>query len=131
MNAMTVCRRGGNYSIAANFARMLLENSPLEPQAEKAQRVLMACGDRRDTNQLNYDFRNPFVVCGATFVPIYQGQKVVSCLYCCARFMPAIEGQICSICELAVVGADMPLVFSASLHRRDREGIHLTFLFLC
>lgn len=105
-SAMGLCFKGGNYATAANFARMLLENSPNEAQAKKARQVVQACGDRKDGHQLNYDFRNPFVVCGATFVPIYRGQKDVSCPYCGSRFVPSVEGEMCSICELAVVGAD-------------------------
>ncbi|XP_039141352.1 coatomer subunit alpha-3-like [Dioscorea cayenensis subsp. rotundata] len=105
-SAMTICFKAGNYATASNFARMLLENSPTEPQAKKARQVLQACGDKKDTQQLNYDFRNPFVVCGATLVPIYRGQKDMSCPYCGARFVPAIEGRLCAVCELAVVGSD-------------------------
>ncbi|URE07335.1 hypothetical protein MUK42_20287 [Musa troglodytarum] len=105
-SAMTICYKGGNCSTAANFARMLLENSPTEVQAKKARQLLQHCGDKKDVNQLTYDYRNPFVVCGATFVPIYRGQKDVSCPYCGARFVPTIEGQLCAVCELAVVGAD-------------------------
>ncbi|WOL07591.1 coatomer subunit alpha-1-like [Canna indica] len=105
-NAMTICYKGANYATAANFARMLLENSPTEIQAKKARQVLQHASDKKDTNQLNYDYRNPFVVCGATYVPIYRGQKDVSCPYCGARFVPTIEGQLCSVCELSVVGAD-------------------------
>jgi coatomer protein complex subunit alpha (xenin) len=105
-SAMGLCFKGGNYATAANFARMLLENSPNEAQAKKARQVLQACGDRKDGHQLNYDFRNPFVVCGATFVPIYRGQKDISCPYCTSRFVPSVEGQLCTICELSVVGAD-------------------------
>ena len=55
---------------------------------------------------LNYDFRNPFVVCGETFTPIYRGQKDVSCPYCTTHFVPSIQGNLCTICELAVVGSD-------------------------
>uniref|UniRef100_A0A453JAE7 Coatomer alpha subunit C-terminal domain-containing protein n=1 Tax=Aegilops tauschii subsp. strangulata TaxID=200361 RepID=A0A453JAE7_AEGTS len=88
-SAMGLCFKGGNYATAANFARMLLDNGPNEAQAKKARQVLQACGDRKDAHQLNYDFRNPFVVCGATFVPIYRGQKDVSCPYCASRFVPS------------------------------------------
>ncbi|RWV88819.1 hypothetical protein GW17_00049069, partial [Ensete ventricosum] len=105
-SAMTICYKGGNCTTAANFARMLLESSPTEVQAKKARQLLQHCGDKKDVNQLNYDYRNPFVVCGATFVPIYHGQKDVSCPYCGARFVPTIEGHLCAVCELAVVGAD-------------------------
>ncbi|RWR81791.1 coatomer subunit alpha-1 [Cinnamomum micranthum f. kanehirae] len=108
MSAMSICFKGGNYITAANFARRLLETDPPnESQVKKARQVLQACErNLRDASQLNYDFRNPFVVCGATFVPIYRGQKDVSCPYCGARFVPAIEGQLCAVCDLAVVGAD-------------------------
>ncbi|KAG6475062.1 hypothetical protein ZIOFF_064279 [Zingiber officinale] len=105
-NAMTVCYKGGNYATAANFARMLLENSPTEIQAKKARQVLQHASDKKDASQLNYDYRNPFVVCGETYVPIYRGQRDVSCSYCGARFVPSVEGHLCSVCELAVVGAD-------------------------
>ncbi|XP_031494258.1 coatomer subunit alpha-1-like [Nymphaea colorata] len=107
LNAMSVCFKGGNYATAASFARRLLETDPPATQASKARQVLQACEkNMKDANQLNYDFRNPFVVCGATFVPIYRGQKDVACPYCTSRFVPAIEGQLCTVCDLAVVGAD-------------------------
>ncbi|KAJ3697227.1 hypothetical protein LUZ61_000932 [Rhynchospora tenuis] len=103
-SAMSICYSKKNKATAANFARMLLDNSPNEAMAKKARQVIQAA--EADEKELNYDFRNPFVVCGATFVPIYRGQKDVSCPYCGARFVPAVEGQVCNICELAVVGAD-------------------------
>ncbi|KAJ4756231.1 Coatomer subunit alpha [Rhynchospora pubera] len=103
-SAMSICYSKKNKATAANFARMLLDNSPNEAMAKKARQVIQAAA--ADETELNYDFRNPFVVCGATFVPIYRGQKDVSCPYCGARFVLAVEGQVCNICELAVVGAD-------------------------
>ncbi|XP_043714233.1 coatomer subunit alpha-1 [Telopea speciosissima] len=108
LNAMTVCYKAGNLSTAANFARRLLETNPtIESQAKTARQVLQAAEkNMKDVSQLNYDFRNPFVVCGATHVPIYRGQKDVSCPYCSSRFVPAQEGQLCTVCDLAVVGAD-------------------------
>ena len=107
-NAMTVCFKNKNLATAANFARRLLEtNPPNENQARSARQVLAASErNMTDAAQLNYDFRNPFVVCGATYVPIYRGQKDVSCPYCGSRFVPSHEGQLCTVCDLAVVGAD-------------------------
>ncbi|GAB4837857.1 hypothetical protein Ancab_027383 [Ancistrocladus abbreviatus] len=108
LNAMTVCYKAKNLSTAANFARRLLETNPtIENQAKTARQVLQAAErNMTDAAQLNYDFRNPFVVCGATYVPIYRGQKDVSCPYCASRFVPSQEGQMCNVCELSVVGAD-------------------------
>ncbi|KAL0360610.1 UNVERIFIED_CONTAM: Coatomer subunit alpha-1 [Sesamum radiatum] len=108
LNAMTVCFKAQNLSTAANFARRLLETNPSnENQARTARQVLQAAErNMRDATQLNYDFRNPFVVCGATYVPIYRGQKDVTCPYCQTHFVPSQQGQLCTVCELSVVGAD-------------------------
>uniref|UniRef100_A0A0C9RN30 Coatomer subunit alpha n=1 Tax=Wollemia nobilis TaxID=56998 RepID=A0A0C9RN30_9CONI len=107
LNAMGVCYKHGNLNTAANFARRLLETEPSANIATKARQVLQVCEKQpRDATKLNYDFRNPFVVCGATFTPIYRGQKDVSCPYCTARFVPSTHGNLCPICELAVVGSD-------------------------
>lgn len=107
-NAMTICYKAKNHNTAANFARRLLETNPTnENQASKARQVLQqAEKNMKDVAELNYDFRNPFVICGATYVPIYRGQKDVSCPYCGSRFVPSQEGQLCAVCDLAVVGAD-------------------------
>ncbi|WOG82334.1 hypothetical protein DCAR_0101497 [Daucus carota subsp. sativus] len=107
-NAMTVCFRAKNLNTAGNFARRLLETNPTnENQAKMARQVLQAAEkNMKDASHLNYDFRNPFVVCGATYVPIYRGQKDVSCPYCSSRFVPAQDGQLCNVCDLATVGAD-------------------------
>ncbi|KAL5975482.1 hypothetical protein ACLOJK_019804 [Asimina triloba] len=42
----------------------------------------------------------------AIFVPIYCGKKDFLCPYCGARFVSPIEGQLCTFCDLIVVGAD-------------------------
>jgi coatomer protein complex subunit alpha (xenin) len=107
-NAMSVCYRAKNLATAANFARRLLETNPtIENQAKTARQVLAAAErNMTDATQLNYDFRNPFVTCGATYVPIYRGQKDVACPYCSSRFVPSQEGQLCTVCDISVVGAD-------------------------
>ncbi|CAE6000516.1 unnamed protein product [Arabidopsis arenosa] len=116
-SAMTVCYKAKNMATAAHFARSLLDTNPtIESQARTARQVMQAA-DRNmtDATALNYDFRNPFVICGSTYVPIYKGQKDVACPYCTARFVPSQEGNICSVCDLAVIGADASgLLCSAS-----------------
>ncbi|GAB2267669.1 hypothetical protein Dimus_002652 [Dionaea muscipula] len=108
INAMTVCYKAKNLATAANFARRLLETNPtIESQAKTARQVLQAAERNMvDVAELNYDFRNPFVICGSTFVPIYRGSKDVLCPYCGSHYVPSQEGQICNVCELAEVGAD-------------------------
>ncbi|GAA0140874.1 vesicle coat protein [Lithospermum erythrorhizon] len=108
LNAMTVCYKAGNLATAANFARRLLESNSTNEKHNKTARSVLQAAEKnmKDATQLNYDFRNPFVVCGATYVPIYRGQKDVTCPYCSAHFVPSQQGQICSVCDLAEVGAD-------------------------
>ncbi|ESQ53157.1 hypothetical protein EUTSA_v10024240mg [Eutrema salsugineum] len=108
LSAMSVCYKAKNLATASNFARRLLETNPtVESQAKTARQVIQAAErNMTDETKLNYDFRNPFVICGATYVPIYRGQKDVSCPYCTARFVPGQEGNICTVCDLAVIGAD-------------------------
>lgn len=108
MNAMTVCYKAGNLITASNFARRLLETNPTAENQMKTARSVMQAAEKnmKDKTQLNYDFRNPFVVCGATYVPIYRGQKDVLCPYCTSHFVLSQEGQLCTVCDLAVVGSD-------------------------
>ncbi|KAF5185856.1 Coatomer subunit alpha-1 [Thalictrum thalictroides] len=108
INAMRNCYKEKNLNAAANFARRFLETNPTnENQAKTARQVLQSAEkNMRDENPLNYDFRNPFVVCGATYVPIYQGQKDVACPYCGSRFVPSQQAQLCTVCDLAMVGSD-------------------------
>ncbi|MCO5552717.1 hypothetical protein L7F22_006234 [Adiantum nelumboides] len=106
-SAMALAYKGKNFITASTFCRRLLELNPNPQTAAKARQVLAACEKNPcDENQLNYDPRNPFTVCGATFKPIYKGSKDVTCPYCAARFVPEIAGRICSVCNLAAVGAD-------------------------
>ncbi|GLJ14129.1 hypothetical protein SUGI_0226700 [Cryptomeria japonica] len=107
LNAMGICYKSGNYSTAANMACRLLETDPPTSHATKASQVLQACErNLQDANQVNYDFRNPFVVCASSFTPIYHGQKSVSCPYCTSQFVPTMSGKICTTCNLSIVGSD-------------------------
>ena len=116
LNAMIVCYKAGNLITAANFARRLLETNPKDNHAKTARQA--AGRNMKDASQLNYDFRNPFVVCGATYVPIYRGQKNTSCPYCSSHFVPAQEGKLCTVCNLAVVGSDASGLLCSPSHIR-------------
>lgn len=104
------------FATTATFCRRLLELSPAAGVATKARQVLQVCErSPKDELQINYDPRNPFVVCAHTFTPIYRGSRDTFCPYCGARFVLDRAGSVCDVCELAVVGADASgLVCSAS-----------------
>ncbi|KAK4793454.1 hypothetical protein SAY86_023889 [Trapa natans] len=121
ISAMNVCFKAKNLATAGNFARRLLESNPANENHAKIARQVLQASERNNTDasQLNYDYRNPFVVCGATYFPIYKGQKYTTCPYCSSRFVPAQEGKLCSVCDLAVVSADTSgLLSSPSQVRR-------------
>uniref|UniRef100_A0A7I4FAI8 Coatomer subunit alpha n=1 Tax=Physcomitrium patens TaxID=3218 RepID=A0A7I4FAI8_PHYPA len=106
-SAMSICFKAKNYNTAASIARRLLELNLSPAVASKTRQVLQVCEKNpRNEMELNYDPRNPFVVCGATYTPIYRGSRDVSCPYCKARFVPETANSLCPVCDLAVVGAD-------------------------
>ncbi|KAM1004428.1 hypothetical protein TB1_004592 [Malus domestica] len=111
------------------------------PAVEKTARQILQAAEKNmtDATQLNYDFRNPFVVCGATYVPIYRGQKDVSCPYCSSRFVPDQEGKLCSFvifqwldqmhlveeCKYASAPAVSAAIFSRNSHESDGSLIFM------
>ena len=69
--------------------------------------VLAACEKTpTDAVELDYDSRNPFVICGKSFTPIYRGSKSKVCSYCGASFLPSADGETCTICEVGTVGGE-------------------------
>lgn len=105
--AMSTCFKLKNYNTTATFCRRLLNLNPTATVAQKARQVLQACEKNpKDEVQLNYDPRNPFVVCGSTLTPIYRNSREVVCPYCAASFVPETAGKLCPVCDLATIGAD-------------------------
>jgi coatomer protein complex subunit alpha (xenin) len=118
-SAMTLAYKGKNYNTASTFCRRLLELNPSPQITAKVRQVLAACEKNpQDEARLNYDPRNPFIVCGATFTPIYRGSKDVICPYCGSHFVPETKGSICPVCELAEVGADASGLLCSSVQVR-------------
>jgi coatomer protein complex subunit alpha (xenin) len=106
-SAMNTAYKAKNYGMASTFGRRLLELSPKQEVATQARKVVKFC-ERNQVDQMkvNYDFRNPFVVCAGTHVPIYQGTPLVRCPYCSAPHSTSYKGRVCGVCELAEVGKD-------------------------
>ena len=106
-SAMTLFFKLKNYDTAAGFCRRLLELNPPVKVAQQAKQVLQACERTPgDEVQLDYDSRNPFVVCAGTFVPIYRGTTSVACPCCSAKFVNEQAGKTCPVCLLGKVGAE-------------------------
>jgi len=106
-SAMTNSYKVKNFHMAGSFARRLLELNPKAEVANQARKVAKLC-DRNpvDQHKVDYDFRNPFVICGSTQTPIYQGSPSVRCPFCQTSHTPASKGSVCNVCSVASVGAE-------------------------
>eukprot|EP01027_Heterolobosea_sp_BB2_P024293 GEZU01036571.1.p1 GENE.GEZU01036571.1~~GEZU01036571.1.p1 ORF type:complete len:1205 (-),score=317.64 GEZU01036571.1:47-3661(-) len=104
-SAMNVAYRAENFGHAAGFARRLLDLNPNESMATKARNYLSKC-EKNPTNKhkINYDERNPFVICGHSLTPIYRGSSMERCSYCFAPYQPQYKGRLCNICQVAEIG---------------------------
>ena len=106
-SAMSLFFKLKNFNTAAGFCRRLLELNPPLKVAQQAKQVLQACERTpKDEVELNYDSRNPFVVCSGTFEPIYRGTKDVACPTCGAKYVAEEAGKVCTVCNLGKIGQD-------------------------
>jgi len=105
--AMTAAYKLKNFNTASSFARRLLELNPKQEISTQARKVIQLCdANPGDAVPLSYDERNPFVVCGASFVPIYRGSALVRCSYCKAAYLPEHKGKPCGTCGLGEIGLE-------------------------
>lgn len=104
---MTICIKLRNFRTAYGFGRRLLDLSSNKPDViEKTQQAMELCEQNglQDEIRLNYDERNPFVVCAGSYTPIYRGNQSIACSYCPAQYKPEFSGRQCSVCGIGTVG---------------------------
>ena len=94
-SAMNLAYKIQNFKLSASFAKRLLELNPQQQIATQA-RKLVAYAEQNNTNKLeiNYDERNPFVICSSSFTPIYKGSSSVQCSYCGSSYQPQFKGKV-------------------------------------
>ncbi|KAI9312090.1 coatomer protein alpha subunit [Dichotomocladium elegans] len=96
-----------NFATASQFATRLLEMAVTKPTADEARQILAVCErTMHDEIQMNYDQYNPFVVCNISFEPIYKGSPKSDCPFCRASYKPEYQGRLCTVCEVAQIGAN-------------------------
>ena len=106
--AMSKAYKLKNFKTAAGVARRLLAQDPPKTKAQQAAAII-AEADRNPTNavELDYDERNPFVMCSVTYKPMYKGvTEPVRCSYCLSPADPAYKGALCPVCKVAKIGID-------------------------
>lgn len=104
-SAMAISFKLKNFVAAASFANRLTKLGPPEKVLRQAQYVI----DEKQKNPtdeiaLDYDDRNPFVVCNISLTPIYAGSDKICCSYCGASYLPKYDGELCTICEMGTIG---------------------------
>ncbi|KAI9497530.1 coatomer protein alpha subunit [Zychaea mexicana] len=96
-----------NFSTASQFSRRLLELAPPKTVADEARQIQSVCErNLHDEIDLAYDQYNPFVVCSISYEPIYKGSPKSDCPFCHASYKPESEGKLCTVCEVAQIGAN-------------------------
>jgi len=105
-SSMNMAARLKNFKLADHLARHLLDLNPPEDFVTHTKKVLRLCEQKgkADTVELNYDPRNPFVLCCQTLAPIYQGSPAINCPYCGSSAKPEFSGKICPICHISQLG---------------------------
>ena len=59
-----------------------------------------------DEVKLEYDDKNPFVVCGLSLRPIYRGTEQARCAFCYQPYLPKHKGETCLVCTVGRVVGD-------------------------
>jgi len=141
--AMALSYKAKNFIHAVGFARRLLERpeaaaAAYEDKAGKARRVVAAYEDKagkarrvvaagekqgRNAIAIDYDERNPFVLCCATLKPIYRGSPSVTSALCGAHYMPGHAGEVCRVDGMSLIGEEvLGLVTFAQPQSQPRRG---------
>ena len=103
--AMLTFAKLKNFKTASVFAKRLLEQNAGAKVTQQARQVLAACEQSpSDAVDLEYDSRNPFVLCALSMVPIYKGSPSISCPYCAAKYLPEHAGKQCAVCKAGKIG---------------------------
>eukprot|EP01126_Amoeba_proteus_P014194 TRINITY_DN1615_c0_g1_i9.p1 TRINITY_DN1615_c0_g1~~TRINITY_DN1615_c0_g1_i9.p1 ORF type:complete len:995 (+),score=208.01 TRINITY_DN1615_c0_g1_i9:2205-5189(+) len=95
-----------SFQLVQELANRLLDLNPPKSFVELAQKALKVAQSKGNVDEtpLNYDPRNPFVLCSSSLTPIYQGNPHVKCPFCQAAYLTKFDGNLCGICDLAQVG---------------------------
>ncbi|KAI9225050.1 coatomer WD associated region-domain-containing protein [Blastocladiella britannica] len=105
-SALAQANKNGYMSLAAHFARKLLDLNP-PPQVAQKLTALIATADAaapaHDLPPLDYDPFHARPVCAATFTAISGGGEGAKCRFCKASYKPEVAGRVCTVCEVAGV----------------------------
>ena len=105
-SSMRLAMKLKNFITAKSLIQRLLDLSPPEKIAAPAKQYLQtAISNPSNELEIDYNDRNPFVVCSKSHKPIYRGKSSVTCPICGCFSMAHYSGSVCSICDIAEIGA--------------------------
>ncbi|KAJ6240808.1 coatomer subunit alpha [Anaeramoeba flamelloides] len=95
----------GNNQNGISFAKRLIEIGASQKFGEQARKVIAYCKKNLANKiQIDYDERNPFVICCYSYTAIYKGSKSIQCPFCNAHYLPKYNKKLCNVCKLAQIG---------------------------
>lgn len=105
-SAMRVTSKGENFGTCKTICQRLIDTAPPEKIAKQAQQMLAICNQKQNANKhkIDFDERNPFVVCAMSMKPIYRGKQSIQCPFCGANYFTQFKGKVCSVCEMCEIG---------------------------
>jgi coatomer protein complex subunit alpha (xenin) len=72
----------------------------------QARKIKATCErNPNDKIEIEYDQFADFEICAASFTPIYGGSPVASCPFDSTKYHSKYNGTVCTVCEVAEVGA--------------------------
>jgi len=105
-SAMRVAMKYKNHITAKPIIQRLLDLSPAEKIATPARQALQTVNSNlKNEIEIEYNERNPFIVCAVSKKPIYRGKSSVMCPLCGCCAMQQFAGKLCPICEISELGA--------------------------
>jgi len=119
-SAMNIAAKIKNFGIADEFGRRLLDLNPPEATVTHTRKVLRLCEQKGRANEISidYDSRNPFVICSGSLTPIYQGSPSTRCSYCEANYKPEFNAKLCVLCNISQIGSNAQGLQSLPANKR-------------
>ncbi|EEQ33275.1 coatomer subunit alpha [Microsporum canis CBS 113480] len=106
MAAMKFAYTNQNFSSALSFANRMIANGGSAKLLDQAKKIKAQCErNPQDTIEIEFDQFAEFDICAASHTPIYSGSPSVSCPYTGTKYHEQHKGSVCTICQVAAVGA--------------------------
>eukprot|EP00397_Hematodinium_sp_SG-2012_P000797 GEMP01000798.1.p1 GENE.GEMP01000798.1~~GEMP01000798.1.p1 ORF type:complete len:1208 (+),score=227.47 GEMP01000798.1:233-3856(+) len=114
--AMPTSFKAGNFLSATTFARRLIGTNVGQLQGgaqivQKARQVIAACEAKgSEAIPTSFDYNEDptsIVLCSKDLTAISAGARSVNCAFCNSKFQECYKGEVCTICDLSEIGANV------------------------